>query len=196
MKRSIFFLLTALLIMCTGCHKCEKIKIEGWLLPKELNKYLPYEVGQNVVFMNEKGDSMVFKVAYTKLLDYDTAYFSYTTNSCRPTGGVYPDYPVSLVYQPETPLTYGVKRLTINFSGTAYGEKGQYSHVSFFLISDLYDRQTILSSKGFEGDIAILSDTIPLYYHIESGTAAIVVKNKGLTSFYDTQTECKWTLQE
>ena len=193
----LFLILCGVLVCLVGCKhhdfECEDQVGHGWMLPKALNDYLPYQIGEHLLFLNEYGDSLRFEIQNVDLLDYDNVYYEYTWNPCYPTGSL-ADYHVRLV---KTPLTYfsnGILLQAINlgFGGIANGENGQNVKVDFFFRSDMYDQQESASSESYSGDVHLLSDTIVMNGRYVS--EAVVVKSIGLVQYHDTRDNCTWRL--
>lgn len=194
----LLLILCGLLVFSVGCkfhdYKCEDQVGHRWMLPKELNDYLPYQIGEQLLFLNEYGDSLRFEVQNVDLLDYDNAYYEYTWNPCYPTGMLY-EYGVALVKTPPTYLSdrYGLQQINLEFGGTASGGNGQNVNVTFFFRSDMYDRQDMASSESQSGDVQSLSDTLVM----RNGryvSEAVVVKSVGLVQYNDTRDNCTWCL--
>jgi len=193
----LLLILCGVLALSVGCkhhdYECEDQVGHSWMLPKELNDYLPYQIGEQLLFLNEYGDSLRFEVQNVDLLDYDNAYYEYTWNPCCPTGMLY-EYGVALVKTPPTYLSdrYGLQQINLDFGGTANGENGQNVNVTFFFRSDMYDRQDIASSGSQSGDVQSLGDTLVMSGRYVS--EAVLVKSVGLVQYNDTRDNCTWRL--
>ena len=195
MKKSALILASVLAL--AGCTKknngCVEQVCEGWSLPKVVNEYLPYEEGQKLLFLNDNGDSLQFEVRNVDLMDYDSAHYTYTVNSCYPTGEIGPSGEVYLVSLPETNVDDFRKkgmRLELYGKGTKNGEIGS---LWFCMLSDMYPRQCNISSEQYSGDVATLSDTICLN---KENNFAVLVKGKGLVGYEDERGNGAWHLVE
>ena len=200
-----YFLLTilAFVLILSACDRqegCEDLVGYEWLLPKTLNQYLPYTMGQRVSFVNETvdapEDTLVYEVSEVFLLNYDTAYASYHWNPCYPTG-LLPDYYVALKRVSGQNDVDVPKHLRLAFSGSAGGNDGQMVDVSFFIVADFNNQQSILSSTGYNGDISNLEAEISMETDgYEDMTHAYILKDKGLTRFTIKNGNVTWSLIE
>lgn len=195
MKKSIVLTMLLVALCAVGCKnkECEKtVEVTEWHLPKVINDYLPYEVGQQFMLANTS-DTLFFKVDGVHLLDYDTACYTYSYNPCYPEG-LSPSYSVSLACLPETNVDrYRDQSIIIGFGGFGGGEDGQQISVEFFMdIRGVYN--DIITSKRYEGDVAELGDTIVIK---GPSLTAELVKNRGLVSFLDNYyNTTAWVLTE
>ena len=202
MKKSTLIL--ASVIALAGCTKknndCVEQVCEGWHLPKVVNEYLPYQKGQKLLFLNDNGDSLQFEVRVVHLMDYDSAHYTYTVNSCYPTGEIGESARVNLVRLPESYLENqsqeGIE-LQIYGDGT---ENGEIGWLECWMFPNMYPtpQNHNIHSERYSGDVAGLGDTISMDRDIENDylTNAILVKGKGLVSFHDDRNNGEWHLAE
>lgn len=195
MKKLALVLMIALALV--GCEKkndCVETEYDGWHLPKVVNEYLPYQEGQQLLFLNDNNDSLRFEVRYLRLMEYDTAHYTYTENSCYPTGVIGPSGEMYLVCLPETSYNYHKKGIQLEFYGDG-NENGEIGCLWFSMMSDMYPSQDFIESEKYGGNIADLSDTICLKdddsYQLLN---AKVVKGKGLVSYEDKRDNGAWHL--
>ena len=200
MKKLAIILMTVLALAgCkkkNDCNDCIEQVCDGWHLPKVVNEYLPYQEGQRLLFLNENGDSLQFEVRSSRLLDYEDAHYTYTVNSCYPTGEICPSGEINLVSLPETSFNYYNKGILFEVYGDGT-ENGEIGKMWFTMMSDMYSSQDIIESEKYSGNVADLSDTICLKdddsYQLLN---AKVVKGKGLVSYEDKRDNCVWHLVE
>ncbi|MBR4135909.1 MAG: hypothetical protein IKU03_05835 [Bacteroidales bacterium] len=203
MKKYLLLTVLAFALMLSACNRhegCEDLVGYEWLLPKTLNQYLPYTMGQRVSFVNETMDSpadtLVYEVSEVFLLEYDTAYSSYHWNPCYPTG-LLPDYFVALKRVSEQNELDVPKHLRLVFSGSAGGDDGQNVDVQFFVVADFDHRQCILSSTSYNGDISNMGNEILLDSDdYDEMSHAHILKGKGLTGFVVKNGNVTWSLVE
>ena len=194
MKKIILFVIPCCLVFISGCHKlsdeCEDTIMHRWLLPKVLNSYLPYEVGQRLAFSNEmcepSGDTVIYEVTDVQLLDYDQAYVTYSVNPCYPTGAERA-FSVSLKRISGQTGDDTPSQIDLYFVGTASGENGQCVNVAFG-ISSLFDnnRHSSIGSEWYQGDISDMGDRIQLsdtQYQDHFMAYAEIIKDRGLHGF-------------
>ena len=198
--KKLAIILVAVLALA-GCKKkndgCVEHEYDGWLLPKAVNEYLPYQEGQRLLFLNDNSDSLQFEVRSTRLLDYEDAHYTYTVNSCYPNGVIGPSGEMYLVSLPETYVDdYRKKGIWLEFYGDG-AENVEIGNLWFLMMSDMYPSQCIIESEKYSGNVADLSDTICLNvgnsYPLLN---AKVVKGKGLVSYEDKRDNCVWHLVE
>lgn len=199
MKRFSFILVAALaLVGCKKKNDCIEQVCDCWHLPKVVNEYLPYQEEQQLLFLNDNGDSLLFEVRYLRLMEYDTAHYTYTENSCYPTGLISPSGEVYLVSLPETYLDdhYRKKGIRLEFYGDGT-ENGEVGKLWLFMLSDMYPSQCYIESERYSGNVADLNDTICLKdddsYQLLN---AKVVKGKGVICYEDKRDNCIWHLAE
>lgn len=198
MKKVTIILVTVLAL--AGCKKksdgCVEHEYDGWHLPKVVNEYLPYQEGQRLLFLNDNSDSLQFEVRSTHLLDYEDAHYTYTENSCYPTGDIGPSGEMYLVSLPETSFNYHQKGIGLEFYGDG-AENVEIGKLWFLMASDMYPSQCYIESEKYSGSVADLSDTICLKdddsYQLLN---AKIVKGKGLVSYEDKRDNCVWRLVE
>ena len=196
--KKLSIILMAMLVLA-GCKKkndCIETEYDGWHLPKVVNEYLPYQEGQQLLFLNDNSDTLRFEVRYLRLMEYDTAHYTYTQNSCYPTGEIGPSGEVYLVSLPETYVDdYRKKGIRLEFYGDG-AENGEI-YLWFSMMSDMYPSQDFIESEKYSGNVADLSDTICLKdddsYQLLN---AKVMKGKGLVSYEDKRDNCIWHLAE
>ena len=198
--KKLAIILVAVLALA-GCKKksdgCVEHEYDGWLLPKAVNEYLPYQEGQRLLFLNDNNDSLQFEVQEARLLDYDSAHYIYVENSCYPTGLIGPSGEVYLVNVPETYMEdHRRKGIYLEFYGDG-AENVEIGKLWFYMISDMYPSQCIIESEKYSGNVADLSDTICLKEgHSYPLLNANIVKGKGLVSYEDKRDNCVWYLVE
>ena len=195
-KLSIILMAVLVLAGCKKKNDCIETEYDGWHLPKVVNEYLSYQEGQQLLFLNDNSDSLRFEVRYLRLMEYDTAHYTYTQNSCYPTGEIGPSGEVYLVSLPETYVDdYRKKGIRLEFYGDG-AENGEI-YLWFSMMSDMYPSQDFIESEKYSGNVADLSDTICLKdddsYQLLN---AKVMKGKGLVSFEDKRDNCIWHLAE
>ena len=195
-KLSIILMAVLVLAGCKKKNDCIETEYDGWHLPKVVNEYLPYQEGQQLLFLNDNSDTLRFEVRYLRLMEYDTAHYTYTQNSCYPTGEIGPSGEVYLVSLPETYVDdYRKKGIRLEFYGDG-AENGEI-YLWFSMMSDMYPSQDFIESEKYSGNVADLSDTICLKdddsYQLLN---AKVMKGKGLVSFEDKRDNCIWHLAE
>ncbi|MCR4681544.1 MAG: hypothetical protein K5636_08055 [Bacteroidales bacterium] len=194
MRKSIIALVIFSIFALTGCKDpdpCQEQETYGWHLPKVLNEYLPYEVGQQITFVNETGETMSFQAEVVNLLQYDTAYYTSTFNPCYPTG-IFPTYGVGLILVPESVNPNGLKKgLFLSFGGMAGGDFGQNVGISFNIVSDLTNHQES-GTTYYNGNIQHFGDTVEIQNEKINAT---IVKGHGLIRFQDSNVEGVWTRQ-
>ena len=195
-KLSIILMAVLVLAGCKKKNDCIETEYDGWHLPKVVNEYLPYQEGQQLLFLNDNSDTLRFEVRYLRLMEYDTAHYTYTQNSCYPTGEIGPSGEVYLVSLPETYVDdYRKKGIRLEFYGDG-AENGEI-YLWFSMMSDMYPSQDFIESEKYSGNVADLSDTICLKdddsYQLLN---AKVVKGKGLVSYEDKRDNCIWHLAE
>lgn len=203
MKKYLLLTVLAFVLILSACNRhegCEDLVGYEWLLPKTLNQYLPYTMGQSVSFVNETTDSpadtLVYEVYDAFLLEYDTAYVSYHWNPCYPTG-LLPEYFVALKCVSGQNEVDVPKYLRLAFSGSAGGNDGQMIDVRFFIVADFNNRQCILSSTGYNGDISNMGADISMQTDdYDEMSHAHILKDKGLTDFTIKNGNVIWTLME
>ena len=192
MKKLSLFLIVCSALVFTGCpgpDECEEIIAHGWRLPKVLNQYFPYEVGQQVAFYNDKpeplADTLVYEVREVLLLNYDSAYYTYSWDPCHPTGER-PTYGVRLSRISGQSSDEVPNELHIAFSGSAGGANGQEVDICFSCFAQ-YNGQKVLGwQKYYKGEISDLGDVINLntaYNNYSDHMSAQIIKGKGLTIF-------------
>ena len=201
--KKLAIILVAVLALA-GCKKkidgCVEHEYDHWLLPKAVNEYLPYQKGQQRLFLNDNGDSLRFEVRTARLLNYDSAHYTKVYNSCYPTGGIIG--PMGEVYLVEVPETYmedhSRKGVYLQFYGDGT-ENGEIGWLHFSMIPSMYPSKNYpIDSERYNGDISGLADTISLdreenNYHLIN---AILVKGKGLVSYLDDRDNGEWHLVE
>ena len=195
-KLSIILMAVLVLAGCKKKNDCIETEYDGWHLPKVVNEYLSYQEGQQLLFLNDNSDSLRFEVRYLRLMEYDTAHYTYTQNSCYPTGEIGPSGEVYLVSLPETYVDdYRKKGIRLEFYGDG-AENGEI-YLWFSMMSDMYPSQDFIESEKYSGNVADLSDTICLKdddsYQLLN---AKVMKGKGLVSYEDKRDNCIWHLAE
>ena len=196
--KKLSIILMAVLVLAGRKKKndCIETEYDGWHLPKVVNEYLSYQKGQQLLFLNDNSDSLRFEVRYLRLMEYDTAHYTYTQNSCYPTGEIGPSGEVYLVSLPETYVDdYRKKGIRLEFYGDG-AENGEI-YLWFSMMSDMYPSQDFIESEKYSGNVADLSDTICLKdddsYQLLN---AKVMKGKGLVSYEDKRDNCIWHLAE
>lgn len=202
MKKSALILASVLAL--AGCTKknndCVWIEYDAWHLPKVVNEYLPYQEGQQLLFLHEYGDTLRFEVRSVRLVDYDTAHYTYKTNPCYPTGDILESAMVQLIRMPESYLENQSKQgieLQIYGAGT---ENGGISWLEYWMFPNMYPtfQNHNIHSERYNGDVALLGDTISMDRDNKDDymTNAILVKGKGLVSFHDDRDNGEWLLVE
>ena len=195
-KLSLVLVAVLALVGCKKKNDCIEHVYDGWHLPKAVNEYLPYQEGQQLLFLDDNSDSLRFEVRYLHLMEYDTAHYTYTENSCYPTGVIGPSGEMYLVSLPETSFNNHNKGMRLEFYGGGT-ENGEIVKLWFLMASDMYPSQDFIESEKYSGNVADLSDTICLKaddsYQLLN---AKVVKGKGLVSYEDKRDNCVWRLVE
>lgn len=195
-KLSLVLVAVLALVGCKKKNDCIEHVYDGWHLPKAVNEYLPYQEGQQLLFLDDNSDSLRFEVRYLRLMEYDTAHYTYTENSCYPTGEIFPSGEMYLVSLPETSFNNHNKGMRLEFYGVGT-ENGEIVKLWFLMASDMYPSQDFIESEKYSGNVADLSDTICLKaddsYKLLN---AKVVKGKGLVSYEDKRDNCVWRLVE
>lgn len=192
MRKIVLFFVVIVMLVMSGCQRhpkdeCEDILTHVWLLPKTLNQYLPYEVGQHLTFTNEMpdelGDTVIYEIVDVRLLEYDSAYVTSSYNPCYPTG-LLPDYDVRLIRISEQTGDKTPKQILLLFGGSAGGSNGQVVNVEFGMLSDFENHQSGLNSKNYQGNVSEMGDTIRLdQYGDPYVDYAEIHKDKGLVGF-------------
>lgn len=192
MKKVSLFLIVCSALVFTGCpgpDECEEIIAHGWHLPKVLNQYFPYEVGQQIAFYNDKpeplADTLVYEVREVLLLNYDSAYYTYSWDPCHPTGER-PTYGVRLSRISGQSSDEVPNDLHIAFYGSAGGENGQDVNVDFCFLAHYNGQEVLGLLESYEDEISNLGDVISLntpYNNYSDHMYAQIVKGKGLTIF-------------
>lgn len=183
-----------------GCEKkndCVETEYDGWHLPKVVNEYLPYQEGQQLLFLNDNGDSLHFEVQEARLLDYDSAHYTHVVNSCDyPTGLLVPCGEVCLVSLPETKTSFDYKKKGIELGFYGNGtSNGGIRQLWFMMASDMYPSQGYIESEKYSGNVADLNDTICLKDdNAYKPLNAKIVKGKGLVSYEDKRDNGAWHL--
>ena len=187
-KLSLFLIVCSALVFtgCSGPDECEEIIAHGWHLPKVLNQYFPYEVGQQIAFYNDKpeplADTLVYEVREVLLLNYDSAYYTYSWDPCHPTGER-PTYGVRLSRISGQSSDEVPDEFRLLFYGTAGGENGQRVSIRFGFEAHYNNAHVNLTSQPYDGDISDLGDVIDFGVVGDNSLSAQIVKDKGLTSF-------------
>ena len=187
-KLSLFLIVCSALVFtgCSGPDECEEIIAHGWHLPKVLNQYFPYEVGQQIAFYNDKpeplADTLVYEVREVLLLNYDSAYYTYSWDPCHPTGER-PTYGVRLSRISGQSSDEVPDEFRLLFYGTAGGENGQRVSIRFGFEAHYNNAHVNLTSQPYDGDISDLGDAIDFGVVGDNSLSAQIVKDKGLTSF-------------
>ena len=205
MKKCFFFAIVASMLVLTSCpgpDPCELVATHGWRLPKELNQFFPYEIGQRISFENNQlmADTLVFEVSEVHLLEYDTAYYSSWYDPCHPTGEL-AEWGVTLTRISGQDGTYAPKTIRLVFGGGGIDPDGQKFRVNF-IFSAIYDNMILnLESPTYTGEISNLEDSFLMNivmsdnYNAEPEYAQIV-KDKGLTVFSNRTSTVPWQLIE
>ena len=188
MKKISLLLLVCSALVFTGCttDDCEITTAHDWCLPKVLNQYLPYEVGQQISFYNDRpeslADTLVYEVRDMYLLNYDTAYYTYYWDLCHP-GYDLPVYYVRLSRISGQSSDEVPDEFRLLFYGTAGGENGQRVSIRFGFEAHYNNAHVNLTSQPYDGDISDLGDAIDFGVVGDNSLSAQIVKDKGLTSF-------------
>ena len=166
---------------------------EGYRLPVSIwNSFYPYQEGDEVVFQNDFGQSLVFKVdeMIVPSYDYDEEYYTYEYNCDHPYDSPMHSYVVVMKAD---------NGYRIDLSEAGDGKENAIA--SFYVIIN----SKMAYKYKYEGNIAdfdlTIGDTIP--YRKHSGTVieepldkVTHVRNQGLVSFYDIENQCVWNLVE
>lgn len=181
-------------LLFAGCN--EKTSIcsgEGYLLPLSIwNSFYPYQEGEEVVFHNDLGQTLVLKVdgMIVPSYDYDEEYYTYEYNCDHPYDSPMHSYVVVMKAD---------NGYRVDLSETGDGKENAIA--SFYVI---INSKRAFKYK-FEGNIAdfdlTVGDTIPYMKHGEAVVEELSdkvthVRNKGLVSFYDIENQCVWRLVE
>lgn len=190
-KLSLFLIVCSALVFtgCPGTDECEEIITHEWNLPKVLNQYFPYEVGQQVAFYNDKpepfADTLVYEVREVFLLNYDSAYYTSLHNPCYPEDTL-PLYGVLLTKISEQSNDNTPRLIRLNFGGTAGGANGQEVDIRFSCFAQYNGQEVLGWQKYYKGEISDLGDVINLntaYNNYSDHMSAQIIKGKGLTIF-------------